>query len=485
MPDISFEKATFDSANPQSIYDYSRFLIGHSLHSLLGEEVVERKRKGKGSLGQMVEELFFKYDVNSVQEADFKEAGLELKCTPLLHRQNGSLRIKERLVCTMIDYFDVAKTDFEKSHLISKCRLMLLLFYLHIKGKEFYDYEFLFRVLWQLPDKDLVQIKKDYDTIAEKVRRGEAHLLSEGDTMYLGACRKGQKGDSPQEQPNSLIKAPKRAFSLKPAYMRFILEAVEKSGNSYYSNHLAKEKTKLELVTKAELEKKSFEENIADRFKPYFGKNYLEICDMLGIKPYQAKNKYADVSALIASDGKSKRLSNADEFVKSGIEMKTIRLKDSGKPCESMSFKNIDYQEVFDNSEWTDSELYEIFTNRFFFVIFEQDKGKTITVHNNKKGIDETEDSYVLKKVFFWTMPADDLAVAQEFWENIRANVLANQISPDYFWKLDDKKSFHVRPKAVKGANQTVNPNGGTAKKYAYWFNSEYVKKIIDNAKGI
>ena len=49
------------------------------------------------------------------------------------------------------------------------------------------DLPALFRVLWELPKKDLLQIKKDYETIAEKVRRGEAHLLSEGDTLYLGA----------------------------------------------------------------------------------------------------------------------------------------------------------------------------------------------------------------------------------------------------------------------------------------------------------
>lgn len=56
----------------------------------------------------MVEELFFKYDINSNPEADFKDANLELKCTPLLKsKSDGSLRIKERLVCTMIDYFDI------------------------------------------------------------------------------------------------------------------------------------------------------------------------------------------------------------------------------------------------------------------------------------------------------------------------------------------------------------------------------------------
>ena len=370
MIDSSFSRATFDKTNPQSIYDFSRFLIGQSLHSLLGEAAVNHKRKGKGGLGQMVEELFFGYDLNNNPEADFKDAGLELKCTPLLQsKADHSFKIKERLVCTMIDYFKLVQTDFEQSHLFEKCRLMLLLFYLHASGVEKYDYQFLFRVLWQLPDKDLLLIKKDYETIADKVRRGEAHLLSEGDTIYLGACRKGQKGDSPQSQPFSETKALKRAFSLKPNYMRYILNHVVESGGSHYSNYSRLEKPEFELVSLEELEGKSFETVIKDRFAPFIGKDYLEICSMLGIKPDQSKNKYADVCGLIASDNVSKRLSKADEFVKSGIEMKTIRLKTNGMPCEATSFKNIDYQEIYDNSEWTDSELYELFTNRFLYVV--------------------------------------------------------------------------------------------------------------------
>lgn len=175
----NLRKACYDNKDPLSIFAYSKYLIGESLSSLFGDEVDEHFFKGKGGLGQMVEQLFFGYEVNSNREADFKEAGVELKCTPLLQKADGGYRIKERLVCTMIDYFEIAKTPFEDSHLIAKCRLMLLLFYLHVHGKKNYDYRFLFRVLWQLPEKDLLLIKQDYDLIAEKVRKGQAHLLSE------------------------------------------------------------------------------------------------------------------------------------------------------------------------------------------------------------------------------------------------------------------------------------------------------------------
>jgi len=484
MSTLDYNNDTIDRSNPMSIFNYSRHLIGNSLHSLLGDSVIEHKRKGKGGLGQMVEELFFNYDVNSSREADFTDAHVELKCTPLLKsKSDDSYRIKERLVCTMIDYFEIVNTSFEDSHLISKCQLMLLLFYLHVSENAIYDYEFLFRILWQLPEKDLILIKKDYQTIAEKVRRGEAHLLSEGDTLYLGACRKGQKGDSPQAQPNSEIKANKRAFSLKPAYMRYILNHVIESGNNYFTNYTKVEKPKFELVSSEELQKNSFEDVILKRFAPYMGKNYVQICDMLGIEAYQAKNKYADIGALIASNLESKRLSNSDEFIKSGIIMKTIRLKNNGMPKESMSFKNIDYCEIYDNDEWTESETYEIFTNRFMFVVFKPVSGEEITVYNNSTKRDVTEQSYILDSVFFWTMPQEDLELAKDYWENIRQAVISNNIVPSSFWSIGNHRKFHVRPKARVKSDQAINPNGGFCDKYCYWFNAEYVKQIIDNEK--
>ena len=479
---LSVPDKDFDATNPLSIYEYSKHLIGKTLQELSDEDLKNRVRKGKGGLGQMVEELFFGYNINSNREADFQEAKLELKCTPLLKYKDNTYRIKERLVCTMIDYFELVNTDFENSHLLSKCRLMLLLFYLHISGCPIYDFRFLFRVLWELPEKDLIQIKKDYETIAGKVREGKAHELSEGDTMYLGACRKGQKNDSPQSQPFSNIKANKRAFSLKPAYMRYVLNHVTETTDGAFSNYHSVKSDSYELVRKEELAKKSFEEIVVNRFKPFIGLNYQEICEKLNTETYQSKSKYADVCGLIASNGERKRITDSEEFIKSGIIMKTIRLGINNMPRESMSFKNIDYKEVMDNDEWVESEAYEIFTSRFMFVVFVPYGDKTITVHNRKTGKTDVEPSYVLEKVFFWTMPTEDLLTAEEYWSDIRKNVLDNNIHLKAFWNLKDNRKFHVRPKATRTNRTTDNPHGGRADKYCYWFNAAYVKNIIENS---
>ena len=171
-----------------SMLEYSKGLLGHTLRDFAVSDY--EARKGKGGLGEMVEEIYFGYDKNSNPDADFSIAGVELKCTPLKKNKKEELLIKERLVCGMIDYIEEAGKDFEHSHFYEKCRLMLLLFYLHIAQANQLDLEFLFSVLWKLPEKDLLIIRNDYEIIQNKIVNGLAHTLSEGDTMYLGACRK-------------------------------------------------------------------------------------------------------------------------------------------------------------------------------------------------------------------------------------------------------------------------------------------------------
>ena len=463
-----------------SIFDYTKHLIGKSIRNFMDDESLDLLHGGKGQLGQLVEQYFFGYKPNSNPEADFSEAGVELKCTPLLNK-TGEWKIKERLVANMIDYNELANVPFEQSHFVKKCQLMLILFYCHIYGVENIDYEFVYRVLWMIPEKDWMILKNDYRILQEKVKHGDAHLISEGDTMYLGACRKGQKGDKLQDQPFSKEKAKKRAFSLKPAYMRTILNIVVNSGKNYYTNYISDYKEQSELVSMEELRTTPFEEILVDRFRQFYGMNYNHIVSRFQRSATLSKSKYYDSSSLIASGGKNNNANNTEEFVKSGITLKTIRIEENGKPREAMSFKNIDYEEIYNEGHWEDSELYELFTSRFLFVVY-RNTGRQIAIVDGN-GNRKTENEYVLEKAFFWTMPQNDLKQAFLYWAHIRHNVIQNHIDLDYFWKISDNKSFHVRPKGTKRSFRlaAVNPNGGYADKFCYWFNRNFVLKIIEN----
>ena len=459
----SMDKLPYNKDSAISIFEYSKGLLGKTLRSFTSESY--SPKKGKGGIGQMVENLFFLLETNSNPEADFLSAGMELKCTPLKLNKDKGYLIKERLVCNMINYCDVVNESFEQSHFYLKCRLMLLLFYLYKKDCDNLDLEFIFSVLWKLPAKDLVLIKQDYETIVEKIRCGKAHLLSEGDTMYLGACRKGQKGDSLMKQPYSDEGAPRRAFSLKMAYMRTVLQYVQDSGKNAVVNFQYSEK---QLVTVKELSEHTFDEIILGRFNVYIGKDYKAIAKNKNIDiSNNPKNKFAMIANAIVATDKCFNVNRSEEFTKAGLTMKTIRVQYNGNIKEAMSFENIDYMEVAECENWYDSRLYELFSSRFVFVVFrEQNKDK---------------DDYILDNVFFWTMPQPDLEWAEVYWNHIKDNILNDCISERFWWKGKDRKKFHVRPKAQRSKDLAPAPNGKWAKKFCYWFNNDYVKQIVNS----
>ena len=464
----------YDKTDMWSILEFSKKLLGKTLEEAIAPDIIEA-RSGKGRLGQLVEEYFFGYDVNSNPNADFSEAGLELKVTPLKELKDKVLAIKERLVCTMIDYDADQSKSFEESHVYLKCAFMLILFYLHEANTPVQQLLFIYAVLWQIPEKDLLIMKQDYDKIIAKIRAGKAHELSEGDTTYLGACRKGQKGDADvfynlPDGSQSAIPAPRRAFSLKTQYMRSILEFAKRTGGQGTHNTSAMVTGYgPHLITAKELKENSFEKILLDRFVPYYGKTYGQLLRLFSKASTKAKSKYYLIANEILTNKETRGtdVTKSDEFKKSGIVIKTIRLNKNGRPAEAMSFENINYFDILEEEEWYESRLYEIFAGRFLFIVFQEDEKGDVR----------------LKKAFFWTMPAKDLEEASLYWQNIKDAVRSNHIEPGYFFRESDHKKFHVRPKGKNAADVTANPNGGTAKKYCYWFNHDYIKSIVENAE--
>lgn len=465
----------YNPTDKYSIWEYSKRLLGKTLNDVDGG-INEEDNTGKGRLGQMVERYFYGYEPNSNPTPDFEEAGVELKCTPLKELANRTLQIKERLVCSMIDFSEDYKHPFKESHVYIKCACMLILMYLHQADVPVQHLKFIYSILWQIPEKDLLIMEQDYNKIVTKIRCGKAHELSEGDTTYLGACRKGQKGDTDQSYilPSGEtcdIPAPKRAFSFKTQYMRTILNSIQKYGdNAYVNTPDLVEGYVPGLISKEDLKKQSFEDILLGRFKKYIGMSYSELCKVFGLEETKAKNKYALIAnAILTMQGeRGTDVKKSEEFIKSGIRIKTIRIQKSGRSKEAMSFENINYFDILHEDDWYESRLYELFTSRFLFIVF-QDFGV------------QGEEDYRFQKVFFWTMPYEDLNEAELYWQNIKENIAANHIAPEYFYREGKHKKFHVRPKARNAADLTVNPNGGMCKKYCYWFNHEYIQHIVEN----
>ena len=145
-----------------------------------------------------------------------------MKVTPYKINQDGSLSAKERLVLTMIDYFQVVDEKFEESHLWNKSKRILLVYYLYMKEIKYnLDYKIGYSKLFTPPEQDVKIIRHDYYIIVSKIQAGKAHELSEGDTLYLGAAPKAATSKNRRKQPFSEELAKPRAFAFKSSYMTY------------------------------------------------------------------------------------------------------------------------------------------------------------------------------------------------------------------------------------------------------------------------
>ena len=95
---LSFSLNECDFTNPESIERYAKQLEDMTFQEVIDLGIapggIEREydKKGyKGGMGTLIEERFFGYKANNEQEADFPEAGVELKASPLNMKRRGLL----------------------------------------------------------------------------------------------------------------------------------------------------------------------------------------------------------------------------------------------------------------------------------------------------------------------------------------------------------------------------------------------------------
>lgn len=425
--------------------------------------------KAKGQLGQIIEESFFGYEINSKNEADFSDLGIELKVTPFKKNKNGTLSAKERLVLNIINYHHEVHTVFETSSFWLKNRELLMIFYEWVANMPRADYKVLKSYLHKYPVEDLEIIKQDWHTIVDKIKAGLAHELSEADTNYLAACTKGANKSSLRSQPYNETQAMQRAYSLKQSYM----------------TALVRKKIKQEDLTRFaspdELKKKSLFQLLSERFQPYKDMTVEQIGNQKGIGVNTKSKNFLQqfVSELLEIRGT--KLDQIEEFAKANIQLKTVRIEPNGVPQEHMSFRNIDFHE-WAKEKWEDSWLKNHFEEtKFLFVVFQYKESKK----------DNPDRSLCFKGITLWNMPANTIEnELKDFWKHVQ--VLINQgielkpvqqknrtIIKNNLPKPGFNGVSHIRPKARDGSDKVKLPDGKYIAKQAFWLDCRFIADII------
>ena len=452
----------------EEVFEKAQIILNKTLRDIIPKEDIAKiesdllryDKRRKGLLGELVEWYVFGKKPDGRSEADFHIAGVELKTTPLKKHSTKRYVSKERLVFSMIDYDKVVNEKWETSSFLKKNSLLLLMFYLHMKEEGILDHDFKFihllDLLKDISTQDIEQIRKDWEFIVAKIERGEAHLLSEADTYYLGACTKAKNSSVVRDQPRSRLPAKPRAFSLKQTYLNYLIQ----------SKLLGKKDEESASIYEGEKAIKTVEEVIADRFKRFIGKTDSEIISQLG---WDNKTKPKNFKRLLANRIMAGKGSNRiEELEKANIEMRVVTLEHTGSLTESLSFPAFDYKDLitqvwYDENAETMSDFHAMLEmKKFLFVVFQKVKGS---------------DDIILKKVKFWNFPMYDLKEAERVFDKTVTCINEGRYAD--LPKISESNIAHVRPHGADGKDTIETPQRTQEVKRCFWLNAKYIQSIL------
>ena len=449
----------------QEIQVLSKSALGLTFKELAERELttVEEAKVTKGSLGGIIEEALFGIEANGESEPDFIDAGIELKVTPYKINKNKTLAAKERLVLNMIDFNTEYKNEFDTSHFLFKNKRIQIIWYLYEANKERLDFKITHEKLLEiLLSEDIKQIEEDWYTIINKIKAGKAHEISEGDTMYLGACPKGANKEDTRTQPFSDIRAMRRAFCFKSSYMTQLVR-------KYIGNYEDVEK----FVKDKE---KTFDEYVNDIVNKYKGKTVDELKEMFNVTSTAKDLNGILVNRMFNIKGS---LGNTEEFMKANIIPRTIRIQKNGRIKESFPFPAFKYTELV-KEEWENSKFRNILeVMKIMFFVFEEDES----------------GNYRFKGFKLWNMPETDIEnYVKPMWLKTKEVIETGNIVKCYdsnnnritnFPGMQENPVCHVRPHARNAMDTFELPvkdrftGADIYTKHCFWLNNKYIEEII------
>lgn len=189
----------------------------------------------------------------------------------------------------------------------------------------------------------------------------------------------------------------------------------------------------------------------------------------------KAKSKNYILSNALCSQYKGKEIFEAI-CEHENIHLKTIQLKENGKPQEAMSFAPIDFKEIVKET-WETSTFKKYIDGRFLFFVFKK-----------------TASGNFLENIFLWKISNDDLENVKDIWEKTKKLLQEGRV----IRCIDEKGKVitnfpneastlicHVRPHGRDGVDlnplpiQDVTTGYNVMSKQSFWFNHNFLYKIV------
>jgi DNA mismatch repair endonuclease MutH len=166
-------------------------IVGQDLRELASNynvTVFKEGKKNKGWAGHVIER-YLGLPINSAQSPNF--GSWELKTICLKYLRDKSLTVKETMAVTMIDPYNVERTEFENSHLLAKMQKIVIV--ARIWESQLEKKSILYATTtFDLGNTEIYnQVKADYDIVRETIITKGFSALSGKLGVYIQPRTKG------------------------------------------------------------------------------------------------------------------------------------------------------------------------------------------------------------------------------------------------------------------------------------------------------
>ena len=474
---VSIGQFTFNNEVVSDVMLHAKLMEGKTLREL--SSIMSRPdlllREGKGAAGQLIQRWFGIEPDDTRAEPDLPNVlhdlgevlGVEIKAISLRPlKRKGGLAVKERSSVGMIDYPSLLKQQWVSSHARNKLCSVLFIFY-EYAGKERWIDSVVRRVLnWRIGGTTEDIMRVDWQVVWQMVYDGRAHELSDSLSKLLSATTKGPGGrGSEVPQPNSTIMARRRAFALKPAFLR-TQWGILKNPSAYQS---------IETLTGKRIGG-DLQSVIIGSLSPFVGKSLGSISKELGIKLTSSKSAAAFLlrRSLGITNDKVRLL----EIEEAGVKIKTVpALEKNLMPLEDMSFPAMSLRE-FGEEDWEDGEFLCQTECLLILPVFakerKQPKGERILRQPFFWSPTPTEWEGIEKEWRMFQKAVNSGAAKVRFEKRGKKMVRKNDLPP-----ASETSFIHTRPHSKNAKDFDVDPLGNRTSRLCFWFNKKYIQAVL------